>query len=164
MVELRVFGLALDEKNQSPVLILKDLEDVKVLPIWIGAMEAMAISLALNKVDFPRPMTHDLLLSVIIGMGAAISGVEITRVEEGTYYAELVLRLGDQETRIDSRPSDAIALAVRAEAPVFVAEAVLAEAGIASGESRYAVFKTEEAEKWTEELEKISEDDFKYKM
>ena len=164
MVELRVFGLALDEKNQSPVLILKDLAEEKVLPIWIGAMEAMAISLALNKVDFPRPMTHDLLLSAISGLGAVVSGVEITRVEEGTYFAELVLRLGEEERRIDSRPSDAIALAVRAEAPVFVAEAVLAEAGIASGESQHAVFKTDAAKKWTEELEKISADDFKYKM
>jgi bifunctional DNase/RNase len=164
MVELRVFGLALDEKNQSPVLILKDLAEEKVLPIWIGAMEAMAISLALNKVDFPRPMTHDLLLSAIIGLGAVVSGVEITRVEEGTYFAELVLRLGDEERRIDSRPSDAIALAVRAEAPVFVAEGVLAEAGISSGESQHAVFKTDAAKKWTEELEKISADDFKYKM
>jgi bifunctional DNase/RNase len=127
-------------------------------------MEAMAISLALNKVDFPRPMTHDLLLSAIIGLGAVVSGVEITRVEEGTYFAELVLRLGDEERRIDSRPSDAIALAVRAEAPVFVAEGVLAEAGISSGESQHAVFKTDAAKKWTEELEKISADDFKYKM
>ncbi|MGE4293130.1 MAG: bifunctional nuclease family protein [Desulfovibrio sp.] len=164
MVELRVFGLALDEKNQSPVLILKDLTDEKVLPIWIGAMEAMAISMALNKVEFPRPMTHDLLLAVISGLGAAVFAVEITRVQEGTYYAELVLRLGDQEKRIDSRPSDAIALAVRAEAPVFAAEAVLAEAGISAGERRYAVLKTEGTDQWTEELEKISADDFKYKM
>lgn len=164
MVELRVFGLALDEKNQSPVLILKDLDEEKVLPIWIGAMEAMAISLALNKVEFPRPMTHDLLLSTITCLGAEVTGVEITRVQEGTYYAELVLHLGEEEKRIDSRPSDAIALAVRAEAPVFAARAVLDEAGIASGESRYAVFKTEGTRKWTEELEKLSPDDYKYKM
>ncbi|SKA77633.1 hypothetical protein SAMN02745704_01012 [Paucidesulfovibrio gracilis DSM 16080] len=162
MVEMQVFGLAMDEQNKAPILILKDVAEEKVLPIWIGAMEAMSISLALNNVDFPRPMTHDLLLNVLTELGVGVESVEIVRMEEGTFYAELVL--GERERRVDCRPSDAIALAVRVEAPVFVAEEVLEQAGIQSGESRYAVFETEEAQQWTEELENISEDDFKYKM
>ncbi|MDD4732954.1 MAG: bifunctional nuclease family protein, partial [Desulfovibrio sp.] len=115
-------------------------------------------------VAFPRPMTHDLLLSVIAGLDADVVRVEITDMEEGTYFAELVLDGQSGERRVDSRPSDAIALAVRAEAPVFASAAVLEQAGIASGESRYAVLQTEEAEQWNEELEKLSADDFKYKM
>ncbi|MEF2146229.1 MAG: bifunctional nuclease family protein [Desulfovibrionaceae bacterium] len=164
MVEMHVFGLALDEKSQSPVLILKDLADETVLPIWIGAMEAMAISLALNKVDFPRPMTHDLMLNVLAALGAELSAVEITRVEEGTFYAELVVRLGDAEKRVDCRPSDAIALAVRVEAKVLAARAVLEQAGTLSSEAPEVVLKSEDADKWAEELDKVSPDDFKYEM
>ncbi len=154
----------MDEKTQAPVLILKDKEDEKVLPIWIGAMEAMAISLALNKVAFPRPMTHDLLLLVISGMDGVVTRVEITRLEEGTFYAELVLDIKGEVRRIDSRPSDAIAVAVRADAPVFVDETVLEEAGAKNPEAYEAVLKTDEAEKWTEELKKLDLDDTKYKM
>jgi hypothetical protein len=161
---MQVFGLAMDEHTQSPILVLKNEAQDRVLPIWIGAMEAMSISLAINKVAFPRPMTHDLLLSVIAGLDADVVRVEITDMEEGTYFAELVLDGQGGERRVDSRPSDAIALAVRAEAPVFASAAVLEQAGIASGESRYAVLQTEEAEQWNEELEKLSADDFKYKM
>lgn len=163
MVEMHVFGLAMDEKNKAPVLILKDAAEELVLPIWIGAMEAMAISLALNKVDFPRPMTHDLLLLAIEGLGGTLTAVEVVRMEEGTFYAELVIDQGGEERRIDSRPSDAIALAVRCEAAVLVAPDVLAEAAIKSMEGYEEVLKTEEAEKWTEELEKIDPDS-KYKM
>ncbi|MDD4732577.1 MAG: bifunctional nuclease family protein, partial [Desulfovibrio sp.] len=119
MVEMQVFGLAMDEHTQSPILVLKNEAQDRVLPIWIGAMEAMSISLAINKVAFPRPMTHDLLLSVIAGLDADVVRVEITDMEEGTYFAELVLDGQGGERRVDSRPSDAIALAVRAEAPVF---------------------------------------------
>jgi len=161
---MQVFGLAMDEHTQSPILVLKNEAQDRVLSIWIGAMEAMSISLAINKVAFPRPMTHDLLLSVIAGLDADVVRVEITDMEEGTYFAELVLDGQSGERRVDSRPSDAIALAVRAEAPVFASAAVLEQAGIASGESRYAVLQTEEAEQWNEELEKLSADDFKYKM
>jgi bifunctional DNase/RNase len=135
------------------VLILKDATDELVLPIWIGAMEAMAISLALNKVDFPRPMTHDLLLLTVRGLGAKVGRVEVVRMLEGTFYAEIVAEQSGEERRIDSRPSDAIALAVRAEAPIFVADEVLESAGVRSLEGYESVLKTEEAEKWTEVLE-----------
>ena len=164
MVEMRVFGLALDEKNQSPVLILKDLGEEIVLPIWIGAMEAMAISLALNKVEFPRPMTHDLLLSAISSLGGRVARIDIVRIADGTFYAELVVEQGGTERRIDARPSDAIAVAVRAGAPLFAAPDVLAEAGTTSPGAYQEVLKTEDAERWTEELERLTEDETKYKM
>ena len=164
MVEMQIYGLAMDEKTQAPVLILKGPSEERVLPIWIGAMEAMAISLALNKVAFPRPMTHDLLLLVIAGLGGRVERVEITKLEEGTFYAELVVDMNGEVRRIDSRPSDAIAVAVRAEASVFVSGEVLEEAGTQSPDAYEAVLKTDEAEKWTEELEKLDLDDTKYKM
>lgn len=158
MVEMRVFGLAMDEKNTAPILVLKDESEDLVLPIWIGAMEAMSISLALNKVDFPRPMTHDLLLSMISGLGGAVSAVEVVRIEEGTFYAEIVVEIGGEQRRIDSRPSDAIALAVRAEAPIRVAPAVLEAAGARSMDGYEEVIRTGDSEKWTEVLEKFDTD------
>ncbi|MBN2141666.1 MAG: bifunctional nuclease family protein [Desulfovibrionaceae bacterium] len=165
MVEMKVFGLALDEKNQTPILILKDLEETRVLPIWIGAMEAMSISLALNKVAFPRPMTHDLMLSSLESLGGEVTAVEVTKIEQGTFFAEIVVRQGTEYKRIDSRPSDAIAIAIRAKAAVYVDRAVLDEAGVAPSEGgEQAVLKTEDADKWTEELEKLSITDIKYKM
>lgn len=164
MVEMKIFGLVLDEKSQTPILVLKDPTAELVLPIWIGAMEAMAISLALNQVSFPRPMTHDLLLNSIRALGGAVLRIEVTSIEEGTFFAEIVVDQGGELRRIDSRPSDAIALAVRAEAPVFVARAVLDEAGTKThDEQGQAVLKAEDADKWTEELEKFSVDT-KYKM
>lgn len=159
---MKVFGLALDEQSQVPVLVLKDGAGEKVLPIWIGAMEAMAISLALNEVALPRPMTHDLLLLCIQGLEAEVRRVEVVRLEEGTYYAEIEVFQGDKVKRIDSRPSDAIALALRAKAPIFVAEKILEE--VAQDGKATPVLKTEEAEKWNELLDRFSDDDSKYKM
>lgn len=163
MVEMKVYGLALDETSQVPVLILKDEADTVVLPIWIGAMEAMAISLALNNVEFPRPMTHDLLLNSIHDLSGDVQAIEVIRLEEGTYFAEIVVMQDDREVRIDSRPSDAIALALRAEVGIRVSEDVLDKAGTAPDDQQ-PVIKTEDAEKWNEVLEKFSDDDSKYKM
>ncbi|WP_461210782.1 bifunctional nuclease family protein [Desulfocurvus sp. DL9XJH121] len=163
MVEMKVFGLALDETSQVPVLVLKDLDENLSLPIWIGAMEAMAISLVLNEVSLPRPMTHDLLLSSIRELGATVTRVEVVRLEGGTYYAEIETDLDGGKRRIDARPSDAVALALRAQCPIFVARDVLDEVGAEAAESS-PVLKTEDASRWNELLERFSEDDSKYKM
>lgn len=163
MVEVEIFGLALDENTKSPILVLKD-ADERVVPIWCGSMEAMAISTALNNVPFPRPMTHDLLMNVIRDMGGRVIRVEVTDIEQGTFFAEIVVSAGDRTLRIDSRPSDAIALAVRAECPIHVGDAVFEEAGTPYTEDSEAVIKTEDSDKWLEELDKLSEDDTKYKM
>lgn len=163
MIQMKVFGLALDEDSQVPVLILKDEDENRTLPIWIGAMEAMAISLTLNKVDLPRPMTHDLLLSSLKTLGAEVVRVDVVALKDGTYYAEIEVKAGEAVKRIDSRPSDAIALALRAEAPIFVDDQVLDQAAVDKKDGSMPVLKTEEAEKWNEMLEKF-EGDNKYKM
>lgn len=165
---MKIFGLAVDEKAQSPVIILKDEARDLALPIWVGPVEAMAISLAINAVDTPRPMTHDLLGRVVEALSASLAAVEVVSLREGTFYAELVLRrkTGDAEEtlRVDCRPSDAIALAARMGVPIFVAESVLDEAGTRTLESAKAEFPGTERDKWTDELENLSPDELKYKM
>jgi bifunctional DNase/RNase len=160
---MKVFGLAVDEDSQVPVLILKDLEEKQVLPIWIGATEAMAISLALNEVKLPRPMTHDLLLNVFGELGAKVLGVAVVSLEDGTYYAEIEVGLGEAVKRIDSRPSDAIALALRAGSPIRVSEAVLTQAALGGKGGGQPGLSSEDADKWTSLLEGFDPDD-KYKM
>jgi bifunctional DNase/RNase len=164
VVKVEIFGLALDEAGKSPIIVLKDEGETRVLPIWIGAVEAMSISMAINKVPFPRPMTHDLLLNSITALGGTIARVEITDIENGTFFAELVVSTGEETRRIDCRPSDAIALAVRAECPILAGESVLDEAGGPFPEHPEAVIKTEDSSQWLEELDRLSEDDVKYKM
>ncbi len=164
MVEMKVFGLALDEDSQVPVLVLKDLEEKTALPIWIGAMEAMAISLALNGVELPRPMTHDLLLSALETMGGKVVSVNVTSLEEGTFYAEIAVDQSGSVKTIDCRPSDGIALALRAAAPITVHEAVLEKASTDSLLEGKPVLQTEDAKEWNELLEKLNVDETKYKM
>ncbi|WP_421902554.1 bifunctional nuclease family protein [Maridesulfovibrio sp.] len=159
MVEMQVYGLAVENDTETPVLVLKSEELGVVLPIWIGAMEAMAISLVLNEVSFPRPMTHDLLLSTIATFGGEIVSVDIVDIEQGTFYAEIMVRKDGELVAIDSRPSDAVALAVRADCPVRVAQKVIDVAGTKDIEE-----KVEENSGWEDDLEGLSPDDFKYKM
>jgi bifunctional DNase/RNase len=159
-----VFGLALDEDSQMPILILKDTSEDIIFPIWIGAMEAMSISMALNKVAVPRPMTHDLILNVLEKMSTRLEAVEIVSIHEGTYYAELVLRTESGEKRVDCRPSDSIALALRAEVPIRVAEDVITLNKSLQKGVFQEVIKGEDSDKWTDILSKYSLDDIKYKM
>lgn len=135
MEQVRIASLAVDPRSGQPVLILKPLSDEpggagRLLPIWIGAPEATAILLALEEATPPRPLTHDLLRSALDTFGARIERVDITHVDSGTFYAELVLAVGDGTITLDARPSDSVALAIRAGAPIFVAEAVLDEASV----------------------------------
>lgn len=167
MIEMKVYGLALDEESQAPVLILKDSQENTVLPIWIGSMEAMAISLTLNGVSLPRPMTHDLILSTIGAMGGKVVSVNLMELREGTFFAEIEIEQNGETIRVDSRPSDAIALALRAQAGIFAHPDLLLEAGqpkeIITGKAK-ALLETEDGDKWLELLEKFSLDDLKYKM
>lgn len=164
MVEMLVFGLALDEDSQMPILILKDKAEDIIFPIWIGAMEAMSISMVLNKVAVPRPMTHDLILNMLEKMDSRLEAVEIVSIHEGTYYAELLIRTANGQRRVDCRPSDSIALALRAEVPIRVSEEVIALNKNLQKGGFQEVVTGEEGEKWTDILSKYSLDDIKYKM
>ncbi|MDZ4168385.1 MAG: bifunctional nuclease family protein [Coriobacteriia bacterium] len=167
MRQVRIASLAVDPRSDQPVIILKPLEEEPgtgvLLPIWIGQAEATAILLAIEGVPLKRPMTHDLLKDVLETLDTYVERVEITRVEEGTFYAAITLR-GEERTRVvDARPSDSIALAVRMGAPIFVAEAVLADAAV-SDESVVETGSVEAAEaeiaRFRDFLENVDPEDF----
>jgi hypothetical protein len=123
--EVRVANLGLDRTNNTPVVILRESDGERVLPIWIGPAEASAIAMELAGVKASRPLTHDLLKQVIVGLGAELRKIIITAVKDSTYYAELHLYRGDQVIQIDARPSDSIALALRLQAPILTADELL---------------------------------------
>ena len=133
MVPVRVIGLAVDARMQ-PVVLLTPLDSGDgprvVVPIWVGTQEAASISVAVNGEDTPRPLSHNLMRSLLDALGASVDRADVTRIEDGTFYAELRLSTGDGPVVLDCRPSDAIALVSRVGAPLFVAEAVLSEAGV----------------------------------
>ena len=125
MIEVRVAHLGLDKTSNTPVVILQEQNGDRVLPIWIGPAEASAIAMELAGMKFARPLTHDLLKQVIVGLGADLRKVIITQVKDNTYYAELHIYRGDAIVNIDARPSDSIAVALRLKAPIFTSEELL---------------------------------------
>jgi len=125
LIPVKIKQLVLDQ-TLSPVVLLSDQEETQVLPIWVGPFEAQAIALALQGILTPRPLTHDLIHSLCENLGAEIKRVLVQDIRDGTYYAELYLRQGEKEIVIDARPSDAIALALRANAPLYINEKVAA--------------------------------------
>jgi len=125
MVEVSVAHLGLDRNTNSPVVILKEREGTGVLPIWIGPAEASAIAMEMQGVKAPRPMTHDLLKQVLVGMGATLKRVNISAVKERTYFAELLVQREDHVYQFDARPSDSIALALRLQAPIYADASLL---------------------------------------
>ncbi|MGH7674132.1 MAG: bifunctional nuclease family protein [Gemmatimonadales bacterium] len=134
MIEVRVAHLGLDRTTNTPVVILQEQQGERVLPIWIGPAEASAIAMELAGVKFARPLTHDLLKQVIVGLGAELRKVIITRVQDNTYYAELHVYRGDQVVQIDARPSDSIAIALRLKAPIFTSDSLLELTSVDTGE------------------------------
>ena len=163
MVHVRIASLSVDSVSNQPVIILRAIEDPsgldRVLPIWIGNAEATAILLALQGVEPPRPMTHDLLASVITSLDAIVSRIEITRVSEGTFYAAVILRAEERGVVIDARPSDSIALAIRTGSPIFVAEEVLDEAAVTAVEEA-AIDEDAEVEQFRDFLDHVDPADF----
>jgi hypothetical protein len=140
IAQMRVRGLMFDPYNNAYIVILRDEEGGDMLPIWVGKSEASAISLALENVAAPRPMTHDLLKTMLDSFDAKVISVVITDLNENTYFAKIHLHYQDSEFAVDSRPSDAIALALRANAPIFASESVLRKQ------------TSEELEQWLENL------------
>jgi bifunctional DNase/RNase len=130
MIEVFVAGLGIAAPGSTPLLLLKEREGERVLPIGIGPLEAQAIAMPLQAVHPPRPMTHDVFTEVISSLGGHLRRVEVTALTDNTFHARLILEQAGNEQEIDIRPSDAVALAVRTETPIYVAEAVLDESGI----------------------------------
>ena len=181
-IEMKVAGIILDPSANVPVLILKDREDRYTVPIWIGIVEASAIATELEKTTMPRPMTHDLLRNVLRELGATVDRIEVTELRDNTFFAAIHLRTAAGARVIDSRPSDAIALALRVGASIFVEERVIAALG--SQEEEDPSSRPEKAvrsgpvflsniepadkfdkSKWAEFLESLDPEDFgKYKM
>lgn len=144
MIPVHIHSLGLDEQNNQPVLILREDAGLRVVPIWIGHPEAMAIMLAVQGIEPPRPLTHDLMMGIVSATGYEVGRVEITRVEEGTFFAKLILTSPERTLEVDARPSDSLALAVRAGCPVLVDEEVMRISGVipeAEAEEEVAAFR-----------------------
>jgi uncharacterized protein len=159
-VEMKIRGLMMDPVTNMPVVILKGVEGESVLPIWVGIYEANAIALEMEKVATPRPMTHDLLKNLLIGLDAQVRKVVVNDLRDDTFFAVIWLEKEGQNISIDSRPSDALALALRADCPIFVDEQVLKNSKLSSTISDKV--SSEELRKW---LENLGEEDLgRYKM
>ncbi|HET9698039.1 MAG TPA: bifunctional nuclease family protein [Terriglobales bacterium] len=159
-VEMKIRGLMMDPVTNMPVVILKGVEAESVLPIWVGIYEANAIALEMEKVATPRPMTHDLLKNLLIGLDAQVQKVVVNDLRDDTFFAVIWLNKEGQNISIDSRPSDALALALRADCPIFVEDEVLKSSKLSSTISDKV--SSEELRKW---LENLGEEDLgRYKM
>lgn len=150
--------LGLDQSTNSPVVLLKERDGERVLPIWIGPAEAGAIAMEMQGVKAQRPMTHDLLKHVILGLGGELRRVTITNVRDNTYFAELLIRRDDQMVQVDARPSDSIALALRFRAPIFTSDDLLNHSGSEAGPP--APERRLDAESLKQYLEKLDPQDF----
>jgi uncharacterized protein len=128
LVPMSIKGLMLDPVSNSPIVVLKDEHDKFFLPIWVGIFEANAIALQLESITTPRPMTHDLMKNVIADLNARVTRIVINDLRESTFFAQIRMVAGERTFEVDARPSDALALALRTEAPIFVAQAVLDQA------------------------------------
>jgi bifunctional DNase/RNase len=158
LVPMSIKGLMLDPVSNSPIVVLKDTDDKVFLPIWVGIFEANAIALQLEDISTPRPMTHDLLRNVIQEINAKVTKIVINDLRESTFYALIHVTTGERDLTIDARPSDAIALALRTAAPIYVDQTVLDQAQTISADDD----SDERLKKW---LEEVSPDDLgKYKM
>jgi bifunctional DNase/RNase len=160
MIEVKVAHLGLDRATNTPVVILQETDGERVLPIWIGPAEASAIAMELAGVKFSRPLTHDLVKQIVVGLGANLSKVLISRVEENTYFAELHLHRDDHVIQIDARPSDSIAVALRLHAPIFTDETLLELTSIDTVEPLSPDSEKMDPESLRSYLEKLDPEDF----
>jgi uncharacterized protein len=159
-VEMKIRGLVMDPVTNMPIVVLKDTNGTAVLPIWVGIYEANAIALEIEKVTTPRPMTHDLLKNLLIGLETHVQKVVVNELRDDTFYALIWLERDGQIMSIDSRPSDALALALRMDCPIFVEDDVLKNSKISGSTTDKAT--NEELRKWLEGLN--DEDIGRYKM
>ena len=157
MLEMKVRGLTLDPLTNMALVILRDLEGNKALPIWVGIPEANAIALELEQVPTPRPLTHDLVKNILDGVNATVTRIVVNDLKDSTFYATIFLSLRGEEIRIDSRPSDAIVVALRVKAPIFVTLDVIERAGSIDVSEQSGTEDPEQVKDW---LENIKPEDF----
>lgn len=162
--EMKLSGLVMDPFTDTPVIILKDLKEEEALSIWIGLLEASSIAVELERIDLPRPMTHDLVKNILSNLNITVSRVEVTDLKYNTFYALIHLTMDGKTFKVDARPSDAIAIALRTKAPIYVDEKVIKESKKMTLEGIGDVKKTDESTGYKNLLEKMSPKDFKYKM
>src|SRR5262252_8537579 len=151
-VEMTIRGLMMDPVSNMPIVILKDIGGETVLPIWVGVFEANAIALEMERVTTPRPMTHDLIRNILEGLKAKVLRIVVNDLRDNTFYAVIFLAANGTEIAIDSRPSDAIALALRVKAPIFVAEKVIREAKSIDLSEEKPADDTQSVREWIENL------------
>ena len=160
----KIEGFAIDQKNKTPIILLKTEEGEQTIPIWIGMLEATSIASALQDIKYERPMTHDLFKNFSDSLKISIAKIEVCDLKDNTFFARIYFVSKDGNFDIDARPSDAIALALRFSAPIFVEDAVMQKSKISDGEAE-VVDTSEEGKKWADYLEKLSPDEFgKYKV
>ena len=157
MIQMELSGLGFDPRNMSPIVLLKDSEERNFLPIWIGMFEAAAIAMELQEFKSPRPMTHDLIIDIVVKMQGVIEKVIISDIKEDTFYAVIEIRIKDNKepVKIDCRPSDAIAIAVRVDADIYVSENVMVNAKMVNAEK-----DKEETAKFQDFINNVKPEDF----
>ena len=166
LIEMKVTGLTIDPFTNMPIIILKDMEEKSALPIWIGLIEASAIATELEKIQLSRPMTHDLIRNILASVGVKVRKIEVNDLCDNTFYARIYLDQDGKEHVIDSRPSDAIAIALRTHAPIYVDKKVIEKSRHIdlSKQGKEGDDKLKQ-EKWAEILDNLNPDDFgKYRM
>jgi len=158
-VEMKIRTLMMDPVTQMPIVILRDLSGNTILPIWVGVYEANAIALEIEKINTPRPMTHDLIKTLLMGMDAQVNKVVVSDLRDDTFFAVIWIEKDGKMISVDSRPSDALAIALRTDSPIYVDDSVLKNSKMASTQEKG---QSEELRKW---LENLNEEDFgRYKM
>ncbi|MFC1489212.1 bifunctional nuclease family protein [Thermodesulfobacteriota bacterium] len=162
--KVNISGMTMDPASNTPIIILKSVEDDQAVPIWIGLLEATSIASALQNIQFDRPMTHDLFKNFIKNMNIEVSKIEVCDLKDNTYYAKIYFTSEDRSFSMDSRPSDAIAIALRFQAPIYVDDKIIEKSK--QFETDLEVSDTsEEGKKWAEYLETLSPEDFgKFKI
>lgn len=166
LLKVSIAGMTMDPASNTPIIILKSETDDRALPIWIGLLEATSIASALQSIKFDRPMTHDLFKNFMDHISVSVSKIEVCDIKDNTFYARIHFVSEDKNFSMDARPSDAIAVALRFDAPIYVDDKVMEQSKIVTGESDgEAIDKSREGKKWAEYLEKLSPEDFgKFKV
>lgn len=157
--KVSIAGLTIDPATNTPIVILKSTDDDRAVPIWIGLLEASSIASVIQGVQLERPMTHDLFKNFVERMNMRIVKVEVCDLKDNTFYAKIHFASGDETFEMDARPSDAIAMALRFNAPIYVEESVIENAAVIEGRPEL-IDESEEGKKWAEYLDRLSPDDF----